>query len=379
MGKMIYTVDIDLKNNQLLNAVVQNLATAPSSPNEGQIYYNTTTKTMYMWSGTAWVDINEMYVHPTYAALNPTLSGANVLASISVDTEGHVDGASTRVLTLADLGYTGDTDANNYIHPTDGVDLGAALAGATVISDVTVNAEGHVTGFTTRELTPADIGAAVINDSLTNAVNTWSSTKIQAELDAINSTVTGALVYQGGYDAASNVPDLEAPTAGAVNKGGTYTVTADGDFFTKGVQIGDMIIAEVDDPSTEADWTIVNKNIPDIVDATSVDKGIIRIATQAETDAGSLSDVAVTPATLVAFYNSVEGANGESSDIGDAAATTFDISHSLNTKEVMVEIIDNATGNTVIAEVLRTTVSNVRVIMNSAPSANAYKVLIRKV
>jgi len=49
------------------------------------------------------------------------------------------------------------TGANLYVHPSDGVDLGAALTGNTVISDVNVNAAGHVTGFATRNLFTDDI------------------------------------------------------------------------------------------------------------------------------------------------------------------------------------------------------------------------------
>lgn len=46
-----------------------------------------------------------------------------------------------------------------YSHPLDGVDPGAALTGAVVFSDITVNSAGHVTGSSTRILTPASIGA----------------------------------------------------------------------------------------------------------------------------------------------------------------------------------------------------------------------------
>jgi len=31
------------------------LASAPSSPTQGQMYFDSTTKTLYFWSGTAWV------------------------------------------------------------------------------------------------------------------------------------------------------------------------------------------------------------------------------------------------------------------------------------------------------------------------------------
>lgn len=375
---MKHLVNIDLNKNQLLNAVVQNLASAPSSPVNGQIYYNTTDNNLYVRAGGVWVDITEVYSHPTYTALSPTLSGANVLATFTTDSTGHVSAATTRLLTLADLGYTGATDANNYIHPTfTGNDLGSALTGATVISDVNVNANGHVTSFVTRDLTAADVGAAVINDSVTNGINTWSSNKIQAELDAINSTISGALVYKGGYNASTNTPNLDTTPSG-ISQGFTYTVTVGGTFYGVEVQSGDMLIAEQTDPTTEAHWTIVNKNIPDIVDATEADKGIIEIATQAETNAGVDDSKAITPAKLVAFYNAQETASGEAANIGDNSATTFDISHSLNTLDVIVQLYENATGETVIADSRRTTTGNVRITTNNVLTTDEIRVVIKK-
>ena len=51
-----------------------------------------------------------------------------------------------------------DENANDYSHPQEGVDFGAALTGANVISDIAVNGNGHVTGFTSRALTLGNLG-----------------------------------------------------------------------------------------------------------------------------------------------------------------------------------------------------------------------------
>lgn len=81
--------------------------------------------------------------------------------------------------------HAGNYTDTVYTHPSDGVDLGAALTGANVISDVNVNAAGHVTGFATRALTTSDIGGVDIAETIygKNAMSTGIKTGGELSID----------------------------------------------------------------------------------------------------------------------------------------------------------------------------------------------------
>lgn len=55
----VYT-DIDLRKNELQNAVIHALSSAPSGK-MGQLYYNTNEKAMYQHNGTTWVRVGVLY------------------------------------------------------------------------------------------------------------------------------------------------------------------------------------------------------------------------------------------------------------------------------------------------------------------------------
>src|SRR6056300_626447 len=53
-----YLTSLDLNYNELQNAVLHPLLTAPANPVEGQIYYNSGTNKVFVYDGAAWVDIS---------------------------------------------------------------------------------------------------------------------------------------------------------------------------------------------------------------------------------------------------------------------------------------------------------------------------------
>ena len=118
-------------------------------------------------------------------------------------------------------------------------------------------------------------------------------------------------------------------------------------------------------------WTVFGGTAPA---ASTGTPGIAALATQGEVDAGAVTNKIVTPATLAA---AVWAAKKFAVNIGDGSATSYAVTHNLNTRDVRVEVYRNS-GNfdTVLAEVQRTSVNALAILFDTAPAANAFRVLV---
>lgn len=101
--------------------------------------------------------------------------------------------------------------------------------------------------------------------------------------------------------------------------------------------------------------------------------GLIEIATQSEVDAGISATTAVTPATLAAWVNAPKRF---AADFGTAVDTQYTLTHNLGTEDVVVEVYDNATNETVITLVDRVDANNILVCVTAAPGVNALRAVV---
>lgn len=85
----------------------------------------------------------------------------------------------------------------------------------------------------------------------------WSVTSADLSGYATTADLAGLIDYQGSYNASTNTPDLDTTPSGIL-QGQMWECSAAGAFFAFALDIGDIIIAKQDDPTTEAHW-IINK------------------------------------------------------------------------------------------------------------------------
>ena len=92
-----FLTSINMNQNQLLNPQLQNLATAPSSPVVGQVYYNTVNNAAWVWNGTTW--------QPTDASLSTIIPVSAIPAFASTVLGYHLNQFAAPTANLAMGGY----------------------------------------------------------------------------------------------------------------------------------------------------------------------------------------------------------------------------------------------------------------------------------
>ena len=331
--------------------------------------------------------------------------------SVTTNTTGHITALNVKTVTLPAaeayaFNVTGDSGTDQTIDSGNTLDIAGGTNISTVVGatdTVTVNLDdsisllGSLTVSTTGDFT-GQVTIPQVPVSDTDA----------ASKHYVDQAVTGALSYQGAYDAATNTPDLDSSPSSTIKTGWTYTVTVDGLFFTEQVRVGDVLIANNNAPTTLAEWTTVQNNIDladattvgignvvpgssntitapytngtaalDVVDSTASQKGAVIVSGGTGVDvsySGGTATVSLGTQSSLTFSNTGPAAAGTSYPI--TAAT-----HGLGSDSslIMVQIVEVSTGETVYTDVVRGASGLITITFAVSQAINTFRALLQKI
>jgi hypothetical protein len=258
--KKTFYRSIDLQNNEIKNVIIENLSTEPSDPRSGQIYYNTNDNNLYLYNGSTFEIILSGLDDSVTSASFSTDDGVLTLykndsSTITLDLDGRyfetsndtlddiAEGSSKKHLTLANLQKLNNIEDNADV--TDYTNV--QNAGAVMNSDNSTSSMSFV----------VDEDNMVSNSD--TKIPTQQSVKSYID-NQVNSAISSEMTYRGGYNASSNTPNLDSSPTG-IKKGDMYTVTTAGTFYSNDLIIGDVLISEIDNPSSINDWTVISNSL----------------------------------------------------------------------------------------------------------------------
>lgn len=372
-----FLTSVDLGQNELQNARVQNLASAPSSPVKGQMYFNSADNTLYWWDGTGW------------ASARGGGSGFPGYGSVTAQTtfgQASSNGVGTTV------------SRTDHVHGTPTHDAAAhsaiplsALAVPTV--DVGWNAK-KITGLAdgtsaTDAVTKQQLDAMTAGLSWKQTVRFASTGNMT--LSAAGTTFDGVTTVVGDRVLAK---DQSTPALNGIYvvQSGAWTRATDADAPAELVNAA----VWVSEGTVNADtaW-VCTTNAPITLGTTALTwvqhSGLGQVTAGAGlTKTGNTLDVgAGTGVTVAADAVSFDQSYGDgryalaaagvkrftATNIG--GSTNVVVNHNLGTRHVIVEVFRTASPyDTVECDVERTDTANVTLRFATAPAANQYSVTV---
>lgn len=233
MAKQFLT-NLNLNKNELQNAKIQNLATAPSAPVTGQIYFNTVDSALNVYDGAAWV---QLAVGGSVAEAISAAITALDLAN-TYDAKGAAAAAQTAAQSYAD-GLAGNYDASGSADTAEQNAKDFTNTTATSLSSDIATAEANAASYTDSAVAALVDSAPATLDTLNElAAALGDDPDVITNLTAVASGKQDALTAGTGITIDAET-DTISVTAGTYDPAGTgASALADSKTYTNTVASG---------------------------------------------------------------------------------------------------------------------------------------------
>lgn len=425
-----FLTNIDLNQNQLVNATFEVLATDPNTNLfEGRLIYNSTEDTIKVYSGSAWRKM-----------LHSVVSGGSYTDAITINES---NGQITLTLNLADTDSAGLLSSTfwNLLNDATAENNNSTLAkrdssGRLKVSDPTDPLHAANKGYVDAARSGLDVKQSV-RAATTGPINLATDLENGDTLDTTVTLVTGDRVLVKNQSTASEngiytVNASGAPTRatdfdssaevtpgaftfveeGTVNADSGWVLTTDGAITVGSTgltwalfSVAGSILAgdglsksgNVLNVNVVADRTAITSDAVDIASTyvgqssittlgtittgtwAATDVAVAHGGTNASTEADARTNLASAAAEATGRTTSTPALariskQGCAASISGVSTTT--VTHNFNTTDVMVQVYEVSTGETVIGTVTRANSNTVSVVLNGTISANAYTIVV---
>jgi len=379
--------NIDLKDYQLLNAKAHVTSTAPTAA-KGQIYLDSSDNILKYHNGTSWV------------SLVPSTGGT--VTSVSSATTGQLtvaNGSTTPTLSIvtapvANGGSALATGDQVYDFVTGLGYLTTAVTSVTAGAGISVSAS---TGSVT--ITNTDLGSSqnifknfavsgqstVVADSNDDTLTLEAGSNVTITTNATTDTITiSATDTNTTYDLSNSSVSGGSSINLVPSSGGTDSVSIVGTASEIEVthSSGSITIGLPNDVVIAGNLTVVGTTTTNNVETVSTSNGVIF-----EGNAADGNELTLLAGTLTGDRTiTLPDATGTVALTSDLSARTYAttitvsgaVTHSLSTEDVIVQLFDTSTKETIYADVVRTSTSAVTITFGSAP-VNPIRVLVTKI